>query len=382
MFIGRKGAKRLSQSRQGDEAYRMLKIAKKKERLGISPDTIKTFFGWERGADGFWRYEINESEEINRSELEKILQGERPLAEVLHYPRLFRAYPELHEFHLSARETKDYDGLEIKKREIYLSKHILIDHLSDWEKDSVGKEHRFRSCILHEAQHFIQYTEGFARGSSVDEAMHYHNPPLLRIKAYCLPWYVFYTSVAAWIDIQSLKKGGIDNMRQNIDRYEKRYGHTWLGRMITDSVRSIIDHCEPEAYDQLLDIFEMIKQTTNPEWKTACLEQYGRFAGEVEARNAACREVDPECRTTLAETSEDIDREQQLISFSSMFCPTVPEWAETRRKNTFPMKYGIQESAKRTAIDRMVTKETFVIDPRFWEELQRSRQSELTANNK
>ena len=46
------------------------------------------------------------------------------------------------------------------------------------------------------------------------------------------------------------------------------------------------------------------------------------------------------------------------------------------------MKYGIQESAKRTAIDRMVTKETFVIDPRFWEELQRSRQPELTANNK
>ena len=43
----------MSQSREGEETYRMLKIAKKKERLGISPDTLKIGFGWEQGADGF-----------------------------------------------------------------------------------------------------------------------------------------------------------------------------------------------------------------------------------------------------------------------------------------------------------------------------------------
>lgn len=105
MFGGEKGAAEADKAEE--KTYRMdnLKVAEEMERGKKDAKTIKLATGWERGADGKWRYEmpdakIKDMKDIGGGNIVKrfdddMLWNDGKLTDVIDAPGLFEAYPQL-----------------------------------------------------------------------------------------------------------------------------------------------------------------------------------------------------------------------------------------------------------------------------------------------
>ena len=166
-----------------------LRQAEAWEKEGLSPRTIFYELGWFRGADGKWRFEIDDSgmqfnkngtprnpDEARRMELDKKfndgtitqeewdeyrnvtqatrgMQKQTTLAGYLQHEELFRNYPQLR------KATLQFSMLEDGALGSYnpdTNTITLSDELRTAPEDT----------LVHEIQHAIQKAEGFARGSS------------------------------------------------------------------------------------------------------------------------------------------------------------------------------------------------------------------------
>lgn len=132
-----------------------LEQAEDLEVNGYTPGEIYRETGWFRGADGQWRFEIDDSTMRYTPERMalRLARGEAYLDDVIEHPALFEAYPALREVAVAfAPMRKGAQGV-FRRREnkIYLS-------------DSLKNEPE--STLIHEIQHAIQALEGFANGSS------------------------------------------------------------------------------------------------------------------------------------------------------------------------------------------------------------------------
>lgn len=160
LFMGMMGAARLI----GEDAIvsTMAKAAHYETR-GLSPSTVKVMTGLERGAEGRWRMEINDSKiKTNFSKMETVSnlqsqamdfgQGEAKfgrLPDVLDHPEFFKSYPE-------ARKVLVVESSE------NLGDNIAKFHPDDnviQLKSGLSAEEK-KSAILHELQHWIQNFEG------------------------------------------------------------------------------------------------------------------------------------------------------------------------------------------------------------------------------
>ena len=123
------------------------------QRDGAKMEDIRKETGWFTGADGKWRFEIDDSGMEYYRMNERIGSDSATLENIIDHEELFRAYPQLRkakvEFADLPRGTKgQYD------RE---SNTIRIDQsLRSAPEDT----------LVHEIQHAIQSAEGFAGGSS------------------------------------------------------------------------------------------------------------------------------------------------------------------------------------------------------------------------
>ena len=81
------------------------------------------------------------------------------LSDVLDYPELYEAYPQLEWLHIHTADLKGYNGMV---RNNGWSDYITMNRslLDNWEQ--------FRSTLLHEVQHVIQRIEGFAKGGNTE----------------------------------------------------------------------------------------------------------------------------------------------------------------------------------------------------------------------
>lgn len=151
-----------------------LGLAQSQEKLGRTSSYIHNLFGWERGADGRWRYKINFGKLTLTLEslaaMPKNLDGNpvTTLGEIYDAPELFTAYPQLREVEVvfdkkTPPGNGGYDG------------SIRLSY------DQVAKEYRgtsLMSVLVHEIQHVVQDIEGFAQGvgaSTVDDIANYIN---------------------------------------------------------------------------------------------------------------------------------------------------------------------------------------------------------------
>ncbi len=82
----------------------------------------------------------------------------RKLGDILDYPELFDAYPELKEMKVDGGETQANGSFSPSTRTISLNKSLFAD------------PDKLRSTLLHEIQHAIQDIEGFAKGSNAAAA--------------------------------------------------------------------------------------------------------------------------------------------------------------------------------------------------------------------
>lgn len=154
-FAGEKGAAALDAADETTVRMDNKGIAEDMEAAGKDAKAIKYATGWERGKDGKWRYETNDS--TASFDASKIAEyGDTKLSEALDAPDLFRAYPQL-------RNTLIKTGYNMQGAAAYnyVTNSIMV-------KDGVTLD---KATTLHEVQHAIQEIEGFARGGNPQEFM-------------------------------------------------------------------------------------------------------------------------------------------------------------------------------------------------------------------
>jgi hypothetical protein len=330
-FIGEKGAAAIDQAKERDDLMQGLRAAKQMEQAGKDAKAIKLATGWERGADGLWRYEQpdfklktdNLREYMSpyiekKAVLEKEMEAYRAkrIAKYEEMERMRKEHPEnesaidklqkeFKEFYQkeeAARLDLDDYGYTYRVRDwegamlsdiidepelfdaypilshlhISASKRIEVDgayYSPNHNAIEVGegtKGEKLLSALIHEVQHAIQVQEGFARGGN---------------EAVRIP-----------LDKEDIQR--IEDERDAV-----------IAEMEEDKKKGLEENAL--ARWQLDNLNKQLEIGT----KTAGREGYMRIAGEVEARNAERRMnmTDEERRNSLATETEDKPRESQII---------------------------------------------------------------------
>ena len=165
-FIGEKGAAAADHADEVNTRLDNLSVAREMEAEKKDAQAIKMATGWERGADGKWRYEVGDVrfydglQLINRS-----VKTEATLNDLLEDNKdkeaLFASYPSLKNMPV-VLEDMGYKGAgeyNYGKGTIRLNTYLLTDDDGYFTKPAV-------EILNHEIQHAIQKIEGFARGGS------------------------------------------------------------------------------------------------------------------------------------------------------------------------------------------------------------------------
>ena len=245
-----------------ERTFRMdnLSVARKMEEEKKDAKAIKMATGWERGADGKWRYEMPDAKIkdtmdvggghiVKRYEDDMLWNGGK-LSDVIDAPELFKAYPHLKDVRIETDAIMN----DMPSNGEYNAKTNTITIHAD--------ELKYMNSILnHEIQHAIQSIEGFDRGGS---------PRLVR------------------------------------GEIKKRLAE------VTKQIRQL--RAEGKE-DEAKAIVEKNRGLYNAYQANDDYNSYKSLAGEVEARNVQERmNMTPEeRRKTLAESTEDVARKDQIF---------------------------------------------------------------------
>lgn len=259
-LAGERGAAAADKAEERTARMDNLSVARKMEEEKKDAKAIKMATGWERGADGKWRYEMPDAkikdtmdvgggQIVKRYEDDMLWNGGK-LSDVIDAPELFKAYPQL-------------KGVRIE------TDAIMNDMPSNGEYDSKtntitihADELKYMNDILnHEIQHAIQGIEGFATGGS---------PTTIR------------------------------------GEVKKRFNE------VTKQIKQL--RAEGKE-DEAKALIEKNRGLYNAYMKNDDFNSYKSLAGEVEARNVQERmNMTPEeRRKTLAESTEDVARKDQIF---------------------------------------------------------------------
>lgn len=303
-FIGKKGAVNLDKAEEATTRLDNLNVAREMESAGKDAKTIKLATGWERGADGKWRYETEDAKVNREAQLFGLNDNKRyPVAGFIEKGRvdidgtvrldkliddeaLFDAYPGLREYYVTFEEMEpgtvgshNYDDKVIR-----FNRRESIDKLT--------------STLNHEIQHAVQHIEGFALGSNVER--------FADVRGAVLDSLNFMTNGdllngSAISDVQSLR-----------DALNKKIPYTEMSvkEGYADNLQKVARKYGYENIDALVDDF-----TNMP----SAFEQYRRTAGEVESRNVQERMgmTPEERRNSLAEETADVAKEDQIFLFEN-----------------------------------------------------------------
>lgn len=355
MFAGEKGAAEADKAEE--KTYRMdnLKVAEKMERGKKDAKAIKLATGWERGADGKWRYEmpdakIKDMKDIGGGHIVKryeddMLWNGGKLSNVIDAPGLFEAYPQLKDVRI------DTDAImnDMPSNGEYNPKTNTITIHAD--------ELKYMNSILnHEIQHAIQFIEGFATGGNEDSVRsriedrmqniedaanvaagtldEYRNisTRLVRLELarkwkknpnsflkssamFSAPGYGPFTPKKEAIEIgQQLADTWIDDAKRFVDSRSERL---LAGEEKMDEAK-VLAKWKNEWHNKYVDwkdFKEEFDQLDKAIKDLSDYQLYHALAGEVESRNVQNRlgMTDEERRNSLAEETEDVSRDEQIV---------------------------------------------------------------------
>ena len=259
-LAGERGAAAADKAEERTARMDNLSVARKMEKEKKDAKAIKMATGWERGADGRWRYEMPNAKIkdtmnvggghiVKRYEDDMLWNGGK-LSEVIDAPELFKAYPQLKDVRIETDAIMN----DMPSNGEYNSKTNTITIHAD--------ELKYMNGILnHEIQHAIQDIEGFAKGGS---------PRLIR-----------------------------GEVKKKLNE-------------VTKQIRQL--RAEGKE-DEAKALVEKNRGLYNAYQKNDDYNSYKSLAGEVEARNVSARlNMTPEeRRKTLAESTEDVARKDQIF---------------------------------------------------------------------
>lgn len=355
MFGGEKGAAEADKAEE--KTYRMdnLNVAEKMERGKKDAKAIKLATGWERGADGKWRYEmpdakIKDMKDIGGGHIVKryeddMLWNGGKLSNVIDAPGLFEAYPQLKDVRIDTDDIMN----DMPSNGEYNPKTNTITIHAD--------ELKYMNSILnHEIQHAIQFIEGFATGGNEDSVRmriedrmqniedaanvaagtldEYRNisTRLVRLELarkwkknpnsflkssamFSAPGYGPFTPKKEAIEIgQQLADTWIDDAKRFVDSRSERL---LAGEDKMDEAK-VLAKWKNEWHNKYVDwkdFKEEFDQLDKAIKDLSDYQLYHALAGEVESRNVQNRlgMTDEERRNSLAEETEDVNRDEQIV---------------------------------------------------------------------
>ena len=274
MFVGEKGATEADKAEEVSTRLDNLSVARRMEEAEKDAKTIKMATGWERGADGKWRYETSD---IKPKPFEEWMDKKNlKLGDIIDSDSgLFEMYPELKDFKVTRGKGKSTNAsiyTELGKIEINFSKFKPYMSIPSIREKIDGI---LRRVINHEIQHAIQDSEGFAQGVS---------PNAFRPDA----------------PIGKLREMEEADGRM-VERYNAMsYAEKALGEGVRLKERILENRKE---YNALASKYRF------------GMDGYTRASGEVEARNTEKRigMTEEERRASLASETEDVAREDQIL---------------------------------------------------------------------
>lgn len=293
-----------------ERTFRMdnLSVARKMEEEKKDAKAIKMATGWERGADGKWRYEMPDAKIkdtidvggghiVKRYEDDMLWNGGK-LSDVIDAPELFKAYPQLKDVRIETDAIMN----DMPSNGEYNSKTNTITIHAD--------ELKYMNGILnHEIQHAIQDIEGFAKGGS-----------------------------------PRLVKGEVKKKLNEV----------------TKQIRQL--RAEGKE-DEAKALVEKNRGLYNAYQKNDDYNSYKSLAGEVEARNVSARlNMTPEeRRKSLAESTEDVARKDQILLGVGDVSFSIRDMADGKESGAADMAEDLKglntpdevDDAIRTAIEDM-----------------------------
>jgi hypothetical protein len=275
----------------------MLKRAEEMLASGASRDEIWNNTGWFQGADGKWRFEIDDSESVYKpNQLKDYEHQGRPykageLGWAVTHPELFAAYPDL-----STIERIDYsfshpEGVFGQYRP---ADDFMPESITSWKEGGA-------STNLHEIQHAIQKREGFASGA---------NPKFAQEFAPENPKWRVHMENKPKVE-RALAYSKTENYQRDLEKsnalWEEKYeplltklddDRVAAGRGGITDIESRVDEifsAFKEEQKRLLPNFVYVDEVAQkyglkePQRRVGAVEAYRRAAGEVEARNVQKR---------------------------------------------------------------------------------------------
>lgn len=349
-FIGERGAANLDKAEEATTRLDNLNVAREMEAANKDAKTIKMATGWERGADGLWRYEVADNlnfdyyanvdykkrhpelarfEDLRKKLNSSLLMGTEALTEEeqKEYDALEKEFGGYKEYHRS-RKLKDYlDAPELYDAYPELRNVELL--FMEMERETLGKylpgektivlnsnmklsgRGFIEQVLVHEIQHAIQHIEGFEQGANKNMqypnkvAQKAHNREFMQSQ---LDKHIaerdellkqkdaLNDKMSAWYDSHEEDAEFDDEMNE----YNRQY----------DEIESQLEIADRKvAWDEKwLDATKKAKTELGE-------EGYAKVAGEVEARNVTSRMKmsDFDRRNTLASETEDVAREDQIF---------------------------------------------------------------------
>ena len=395
-FIGEKGAAEADHAEEVSVRLDNLSVARDMEAEKKDAKAIKMATGWERGADGKWRYEIADMNEFDRNgnllyrkhhpdyaryielqdkELKNLFEdgeeltnkereeyealskkyesdkfgGEKldnnhTLEAYVDAPELFKAYPELRNVRMTFMDT---GGDEI-------ASYHHISSVFEVDKDDVGeivvntgkvsantRTNELKSVVLHEMQHAIQDMEGFARGGNTE-----------RMKSDFLEAKAEWAARAYAHELEETAKAlGEDYDQLGVERaLIKEYEDMGMSDELPDKdtrIKGFNYFARGYADRSLDDAIKRFRLNESTRGDFNPYIEYSRLAGEVEARNVQKR-MDmsaEERRASLAAETEDVAREDQIFLMRNGV--DKPHWASISLSK--PRGKDVMENIKHAA---------------------------------
>lgn len=278
-LAGERGAAAADRAEERTIRMDNLSVAKDMEKNKKKAKAIKAATGWERGADGKWRYEMPDvilrdpKEWVNKKNLTLSDIVEKPNDLFKEYPELFDAYPELKDMKILKGRAKS--GGVFYNNAITLNLGDIREAIK-YDMDTHYKlaNNSLKKTLVHEIQHYIQDKEGFAQGGNSE------------------------------IIIDKNALDAIAKLRAEKDAVAKEF------YAMSPEEQQRRKYEINNRYNDLTKQIERLEKSSRIGY-----DGYNRLSGEVEARNVSARlnMTHEERRKSLAESTEDVARKDQIF---------------------------------------------------------------------
>lgn len=327
MFAGEKGAAEADKAEEQTIRMDNLDVAKQMEVSKKNAKIIKMATGWEKGVDGKWRYEMPDAKikdtidvgggNIVKRFEEDMLWTDGKLEDAVDAPKLFEAYPQLKniKIHTDAVMNDMPSNGEYNPQ----TKTITIH----------ADELKYLNSILnHEIQHVIQHEEGFAHGGTPEQVERDFNAAKAEWKA---------RAYAHELEEKAKEMGGEYNQSEVEKALVEEYKDLDMSDELPDKetrIKGFNYFARGYADRSMDDAIKRFRLNESTRSDFDSYKEYLKLAGEVESRNVQNRlgMTDEERRNSLAEETEDVNRDEQIVMNGNDASYSIVKDPETIKK--------------------------------------------------